>query len=77
MTFLSPWLAKITISGGQILTKNLHFRGHLLTFKGENTPKSRYNKAKTMLKNFLNDSKTTLKTRENDFLTLKIVENEL
>ena len=39
MTFLALEMAKITISGGQILTKNLDFRGHLYTF-GENTPAS-------------------------------------
>ena len=29
MTFLAQEMAKIIISGGQILTKNLNFRGHL------------------------------------------------
>ena len=45
MTFLALELAKITISEGQILTKNLDFRRHLLAFGGENTRKSRPFKA--------------------------------
>ena len=45
MSFLALEMAKITISGGQILTKNLHFWGHLLAVTAENTPKSRPLKA--------------------------------
>ena len=45
MTFLALEMEKITISGGQILTKNLNFWSHLLAFKAENTPKSRPFKA--------------------------------
>ena len=46
MTFLAIELAKIIISGGQILTKNLHFRVRLFAFRVDNTPKSRSFKAK-------------------------------
>ena len=46
ITFLAQEMAKITISGGQILTKNLNFWDHLSAFRAENTPKSRPFKAK-------------------------------
>ena len=46
---------------GHILTENLDFIGHLSTFRAENTPKIGLLRPKKMLKNFLNNSKTTLK----------------
>ena len=48
MTFLALEMAKITISVGQILTKNLNFWGHLYAFRAENTLKSRPFKAKNI-----------------------------
>ena len=63
---------------GQILTKNFDFRGHLSTFRAENTPKSRPFKAKNnayttsehLQNNFQKVQKTT-------FLTLKMVKMTL
>ena len=45
---------------GQILTKNLDFRGHLSTFRAENTPKSGPSKSK-------NNAQTLLKLLQNNF----------
>ena len=44
--FLTSNMAKMTPSAGQILTKNFDFRGHLSTFRAENTPKNWPFKAK-------------------------------
>ena len=33
-------MVKITFSEGQFLTKNFDFRGHISTFRAENTPKN-------------------------------------
>ena len=45
MTFLTPKMVKMTLSEGQILTKNFDFRGHISTFRAENTAKSGHFKA--------------------------------
>ena len=37
--FLILKMVKVTLSEGQILTQNLDFRGHISTFRAENTPK--------------------------------------
>ena len=37
--FLTLKMVKMTLSEGQILTQNLDFRGHISTFRAENTPK--------------------------------------
>ena len=77
MTFLALEMAKITISGGQILTKNLHFRGHLLAFRAENTTKSWHckveNNSQTLPKRFQNNFEKVKKTT---FLTTKMVKKD-
>merc|ERR1711954_222182 len=44
-TFLTPKMVKMTLSEGQILTENFDFRGHISTFRAENTAKSGHFKA--------------------------------
>ena len=39
-TFLTLKMVKMTLSEGQILTQNFDFRGHISTFRAENTAKS-------------------------------------
>ena len=41
MNFLAPELAKITITEGQTLSKNLEFPRHLYAFRDETEPKNR------------------------------------
>ena len=55
-----PWVFEEILN----LTKNLDFRGHLLTFRAKNTPKSEGFKAKYMPKQLLNISKKTSKKSE-------------
>ena len=45
-TFLTLKMVKMTLSEGQILTQNFDFRGQISTFRAENTPKSKFFKAK-------------------------------
>ena len=71
-------MAKMTPSEGYNLTKNFDFRGHLSTFRAENTPKSWPLKAK-------NNTQTTSeqpqinfqKVRKTGFLGLKMVKMTL
>ena len=62
---------------GQILTKNLDFRGHLSTFRAENTPKSGPSKSKinaqTLLKLLQNNFE---KVQKSTFLTPKMVKTQ-
>ena len=51
---------KIALSEGQNLTLNLDFRGHIATFRAENTPKSGPFKAE-------NNAQTTSKQLQNKF----------
>ena len=44
--FLTLKMVKMTLSEGQILTQNLDFRGHISTFRAENTAKIGSFKAK-------------------------------
>ena len=44
-TFLTLKMVKMTLSEGQILTQNFDFRGHISTFRAENTAKSGHFKA--------------------------------
>ena len=44
--FFTLKIVKMTLSEGQILTKNFDFRGHISTFRAKNTPKSGTFKAK-------------------------------
>ena len=53
-------MAKMTPSEGQILTKFFDFRGHLSTFRAENTPKSWPFKAK-------NNAQTTSEELQTNF----------
>ena len=57
-------MAKMTPSEGQILTKFFDFRGHLSTFRAENTPKSRPLKAK-------NNAYTTSEQLQSNFKKVK------
>ena len=50
----------MTLSEGQILTKNFDFRGHISTFRGENKPKSGTFKAE-------NNAQTTSEQLQNNF----------
>ena len=68
-------LAKITLSSGQVLTKNLIFQVHLSTFGPENTSKSRLPKTKRMPKHFLN-YRNFEKVLETTLLTPKIVQKD-
>ena len=71
-------MVKMTLSEGQILTKNFDFRGHISTFRAENTSVSVAFKAK-------NDAWTTSellqtnfqKVQKTGFLTLKMVKMTL
>ena len=57
--------------------KFVNFRGHISTFRAENSPKSWAFKAKTMPKQLLNNSKTTLKKpRKFVFWPLKCQKNQ-
>ena len=53
-------MVKMTLSEGQFLTKNFNFRGHIPTFRVENTPKSEAFKAK-------NNAQTTPKQLQTNF----------
>ena len=48
MTFLTQKWSKLRLQNGQIVTKNLDFRGQLSTFRAENTPKIGLLSPKTM-----------------------------
>ena len=71
---MAPKIVKMTLSEGQILTQNFDFRGHISTFRAENTAKSGHFKAK-------NNAQTTSehlqnnfqKVQETTFLTQKLV----
>ena len=70
-------IVKMTLSEDQNLTQNLDFRGHLSTFRAENTPKSGpskfKNNAQTLLKPLQNNFE---KVKKSTFLTPKMVEND-
>ena len=76
--FLTLKMDKITLSEGQILTKNFDFRGHISTFRAENKAKSGHFKAE-------NNAQTTSEQLQNNFqkvqkttfLTLKMVKMTL
>ena len=53
-------MVKMTLSEGQILTKNFDFGGHISTFRAENTPKSSSFKAK-------NNASITSEQLQNNF----------
>ena len=59
----------------KFLTENFDFGGHLSTFRAENTPKSKPAQKK-MPKHFLINSKTNLKSPENEFFNQKIGQND-
>ena len=44
--FLTPKIVKMALSAGQNLALNFNFRGHKLTFRAKNKPKSEAFKAK-------------------------------
>ena len=75
--FLSLKLVKITLSESEFFFLNLDFRGHLPTFRAENTHKSRPFKSKnntqTLLKLLQNNFE---KVQKSAFLTPKMVEND-
>ena len=54
-------MVEITFSEGHFLTKNFDFRGHISTFRAENTPKEGLLRPKMMPKPLLNNSKLTFK----------------
>ena len=53
-------MVTIILSEGQILTQNFDFRGHISTFRAENTAKSRHFKAE-------NNAQTTSEHLKNNF----------
>ena len=53
-------MVKMTLSEGQILTQNFDFRGHISTFRAENTAKSGHFKAE-------NNAQTTSEHLQNNF----------
>ena len=73
MTFLALELAKITISWGHILTKNLNFHGHLWAFRAEITPKSRPFKAESNAQKLPNIFQNNFeKVERTTFLTMEM-----
>ena len=62
--FFGPKLPKMTLSESQNLCWNFDFRGHLSTFRAENTPKSGPFKAQ-------NNAQTLLKQLQNNFWKFK------
>ena len=68
-------MVKMTLSGGQILTLNFDFRGHISTFQAEtstkNEPFKTKNNAQTTSEQLQTNFQKLLKT---GFLTLKIVQ---
>ena len=58
--FLTLKMVKMTLPEGQILTQNLDFRGHISTFRAENTAKSGHFKAE-------NNAQTTSEHLQNNF----------
>ena len=71
-------MVKMTLSEGQILTQNFDFRGHISTFRAENTAKSGHfkaeNNAQTTSEHLQNNFQKPQKTT---FLTLKMVKMTL
>ena len=71
-------MVKMTLSEGQFLTKNFDSRGHISTFRAENTPKSRAFKVKNnalttseqLQTNFQKPQKMSFKTLEMVKMTL-------
>ena len=70
-------MVKITPLESQNLAQKFNFRGHLSTFRAENTPKTgpskSKNNAQTLLKLLQNNFE---KVQKSTFLTPKIVEND-
>ena len=65
-------MVKMTLSEGQFLTKIFDFRGHISTFRAENTPKSEAFKAKKQCpNNFWTSAKQLSKTPENSLFDLE------
>ena len=58
--FLTLKMVKMTLSEGQILNQNFNFRGHISTFRAENTAKSGHFKAE-------NNAITTSEHLQNNF----------
>ena len=54
----------MTLSEGQILTQNFDFRGHISTFRAENTPESGPFKTE-------NNAQTTSEHLQNNFLKVQ------
>ena len=75
--FLIPQFTKITILGVIFLTENLHFRGHLSTFRAGNTHKSKplkaENNARTLPKQLQNNFE---KVQNTTFSTPKMAKND-
>ena len=70
-------MAKIPIPGDQNLSKNLEFRIQIKPLELNIHPKVGRLRLKTMFKNFLNESRTTFKSRENVFFDQNMVKNDL
>ena len=71
-------MVKITISGDQILTYNFDFRGHISTFRAENTPKSKSFKAENNAQTTSEQLQTNFqKVQKTTFLAPKMVKSRI
>ena len=71
-------MVEMTLSEGQILTQNFDFRGHISTFRAENTPKNESFKAKNNAQTTSEHPKNNFqKVQRTTFLTLKMVKTTL
>ena len=76
--FLTLKMVKMTLPEGQILSQNLDFRGHISTFRAENTAKIGPFKAKNNAQTTSKQLQSILqKIQKTGFLKLKIVETTL
>ena len=77
-TFLAFKMVKMTLSEGQILTQNFDFRGHISTFRAENTAKSGHFKAENNAQKTSEQLQTNFqKVKKTDFVALKMVKMTL
>ena len=71
-------MVKMTLSEGQFLTKIFDFRGHISTFRAENTPKSEAFKAKNNALTTSEQLQTNFqKVQKTTFLALKMAKSRV
>ena len=71
-------MVKMTLSEGKILTENFDFRGHISTFRAENTPKKEPFKAKNNAQTTSEQLQTNFqKVQKTTFLAPKMVKSRV